>query len=74
MVPPPRLTDRMIAAWHERAIVLKAMSFAAVGLVNSLIDFGIFSFLFYVEHVSPVGAQAAALGRARSRQWNDTRR
>jgi putative flippase GtrA len=47
MVPTPRLTDRLIAAWHERAIVLKAASFAAVGLVNSAVDFGVFSFAYY---------------------------
>ena len=43
-----RLTDRLIAAWHERAIVLKALSFAVVGLVNSAVDFGVFSFAYYV--------------------------
>src|SRR5712675_782669 len=32
MAPPSRLSERLIAAWHERAIVLKAMSFALVGL------------------------------------------
>ena len=47
MAPLSRLTDRLIAAWHERAIVLKAMSFAIVGLVNSAVDFGVFSFAFY---------------------------
>src|SRR5262249_34169419 len=29
------LTDRLVAAWHARAITLKAMSFAAVGVMNS---------------------------------------
>lgn len=47
MAPTPRLTDRLIAAWHERAIVLKAASFAVVGLVNSAVDFGVFSFAYY---------------------------
>ena len=41
-MPPPSLVQRLLAAWHERALVLKAMSFAAVGVVNSLIDFGVF--------------------------------
>ena len=31
-----------MAAWHARAIGLKAVSFAMVGLVNSAIDFCIF--------------------------------
>ena len=42
-----RLTDRLLTAWHERAIVLKALSFAIVGLVNSAVDFGVFSFAYY---------------------------
>jgi len=29
-------------AWHERAIALKAISFALVGVVNTAIDFSIF--------------------------------
>ena len=36
------LLNRLLAAWRERALVLKAMSFAAVGVVNSAIDFGVF--------------------------------
>jgi len=47
MLPLSRLTDRLIVAWHERAIVLKAVSFGVVGLVNSAVDFGIFSFAYY---------------------------
>jgi len=47
MAPPSRLSERLIAAWHERAIVLKAMSFALVGLVNSAVDFGVFALAYY---------------------------
>ena len=46
MAPPPRLSERLIAAWHERAIVLKAMSFALVGVVNSAVDFGVFALAY----------------------------
>lgn len=42
MNPLRTLLHRLLAAWHERALVLKAVSFAAVGAVNSLIDFGVF--------------------------------
>jgi putative flippase GtrA len=42
-----RLIDRLLTAWHERAIVLKALSFAIVGVVNSAVDFGVFSFAYY---------------------------
>ena len=47
MLPLSRLTDRLTVAWHERAIVLKAVSFGLVGLVNSAVDFGVFSFAYY---------------------------
>lgn len=40
--PVQSLFQRLLTAWHERAIALKAMSFAAVGVVNSVIDFGVF--------------------------------
>ncbi|MBV9557359.1 MAG: GtrA family protein [Pseudolabrys sp.] len=39
---------RIEAAWHERAILLKAISFGLVGLVNSAIDFGVFSVGYYL--------------------------
>lgn len=42
-----RSLDRLIAAWHERAVILKAMSFAIVGVVNSAVDFGVFSLAYY---------------------------
>lgn len=41
------IRDRLTVAWHERALVLKAISFALVGLINSAIDFGVFSFAYY---------------------------
>ena len=43
-LPPPldRLYSRLEQAWHARAISLKALSFALVGVVNTLIDLGIF--------------------------------
>ena len=34
--------ERLSVAWHERAIALKAISFALVGVVNTVIDFSIF--------------------------------
>ena len=49
MIPAPlqNLFDRLAVAWRERAIALKAASFAVVGVVNSVIDFGVFSFCYY---------------------------
>jgi putative flippase GtrA len=44
MIPAPlkNILDRLTVAWHERAVALKAISFAFVGLVNTAIDFSIF--------------------------------
>jgi putative flippase GtrA len=44
MIPAPlqKLLDRLTVAWHERAVALKAISFAMVGVVNTAIDFSIF--------------------------------
>jgi putative flippase GtrA len=44
MIPAPlqNILDRLTVAWHERAIALKAISFALVGVVNTVIDFSIF--------------------------------
>jgi len=36
------IADRLSVAWHERAIALKALSFAFVGVFNTLIDFSVF--------------------------------
>ncbi len=41
------LSDRLTSAWRRRAVVLKAASFAFVGVVNSAVDFGVFSFAYY---------------------------
>ena len=44
MIPAPlqSLLERLRKAWHERAVSLKAASFAAVGVVNTGIDFSVF--------------------------------
>ena len=44
MIPAPfkRIFDRLAVSWHERAVVLKAISFAFVGLINTAIDFSVF--------------------------------
>jgi putative flippase GtrA len=44
MIPVPlqNLLDRLIVAWHERAVALKAISFAMVGVVNTAVDFSVF--------------------------------
>jgi putative flippase GtrA len=44
MIPAPMksIVDRLTVAWHERAVALKAISFAFVGVLNTAIDFSIF--------------------------------
>src|SRR4051794_7272285 len=55
-----RLFDRLIDAWHQRAIILKAMSFAVVGVVNSAVDFGLFSLAYYYVGLPIVTANLLA--------------
>jgi putative flippase GtrA len=45
-LPPTRLADRLRQAWGERAVALKAASFAMVGVVNTIVDASVF-FLAY---------------------------
>src|ERR1044071_1327564 len=48
MSPPAPVTslfERLAAAWRERAVALKAVSFALVGLVNTAVDATIFFLL-----------------------------
>jgi putative flippase GtrA len=42
MSPPRTVAERMLAAWHARGFVLKAVSFGFVGLINMAVDFGVF--------------------------------
>ena len=54
--PLHRLTRRLEQAWHERAVPLKAASFAGVGVVNTLIDYGVFLTGYYVLNLPLVPA------------------
>ena len=62
MIPPSlrHLRDRIAVAWHERALALKAISFAVVGLVNSVVDFSVFSFAYYYLLLPIIAANALA--------------
>jgi putative flippase GtrA len=47
---PPALEghrQRLLRAWQERALALKALSFGLVGLVNLAVDFGVFSLGYF---------------------------
>jgi putative flippase GtrA len=36
------IADRIAAAWHERTVALKAVSFALVGVINAVVDYAMF--------------------------------
>lgn len=62
MIPAPlqNILDRLTVAWHERAVVFKALSFGLVGLVNSAVDFALFSFAYYYLAMPIVFANSLA--------------
>jgi putative flippase GtrA len=39
--------ERLTVVWRERAVLIKAVTFGLVGVVNSLVDFGVFSLAYY---------------------------
>jgi putative flippase GtrA len=62
MVPGPLVSvqRRLIAAWHARAVTLKAASFAVVGVVNTLVDYGVFLLGYYVVTLPLIPANVLA--------------
>src|SRR3981081_2337301 len=48
-LPPPleALSRRVFPDPGRRAVALKAVSFALVGVVNATVDFGVFSFFYF---------------------------
>jgi len=58
--PLDRLLLRLVRAWEERAIILKAVSFAGVGVINSLVDFCVFLAAFYVLGLPLIPANVLA--------------
>jgi putative flippase GtrA len=39
---------RIRVAWYSRPIVLKMLSFGVIGLGNTVVDFGVFTFTYKV--------------------------
>jgi putative flippase GtrA len=60
----PSLTERLVTAWRQRGALLKAVSFAAVGVVNSAVDFGVFSFAYLVLGLPIIAANIVSWGVA----------
>src|SRR5262245_1497943 len=58
--PLDRLQGRLVQAWADRAISLKAASFAVVGVVNTLVDLGIFLVAYNVFGLPLIPANVLA--------------
>src|SRR5215813_3479865 len=52
------ISQRLQEAWHARAVSLKAVSFAFIGVINAAVDYGVF---FVALGVLSGSAGAAAL-------------
>ena len=48
--PYKTVVTRLRTAWQERAIALKAVSFGLIGVVNTLIDLGVFLVAYGVRN------------------------
>jgi putative flippase GtrA len=55
-----RLYERLLQAWRDRAITLKALSFATVGVVNTLIDLSVFLLAYNVFGLKLIPANVLA--------------
>jgi putative flippase GtrA len=51
---------RLVAAWHRRTLTLKAASFAVIGILNSLIDLGVFLAAYNIFNLSLIPANIVA--------------
>jgi putative flippase GtrA len=58
--PLDRLARALTRSWHERAITLKAASFALVGVVNTLVDYSVFLAGYYLVGLPLVPANILA--------------
>jgi putative flippase GtrA len=65
-----RLIDRVATAWHERAVILKAISFAFVGVINTAVDAGVFFLALWALAGSPSRAGTATLIAANVFSWS----
>ena len=54
------LLHRIRVAWHSRPIGLKMLSFGVIGLGNSVIDFGVFTFAYKVLELPLVASNVLA--------------
>jgi putative flippase GtrA len=55
-----QLFARLALAWHERAVVLKAASFAMIGVLNAAVDLAVFFAAYDLAEVPLVPANVLA--------------
>jgi putative flippase GtrA len=55
-----RARDRVLAGWRNRALSLKALLFALVGVVNTAIDYGVFLLVRMAFNASPAALDVFA--------------
>ena len=58
--PPPSLLQRLLPAWLDRALVLKAVSFGLIGCVNASVDFIVFSVGYFYLGLPIIAANPIA--------------
>jgi putative flippase GtrA len=58
--PLKHLSEGLTRLWCDRAMMLKALSFALVGIVNFAVDFGVFSFAYYFLNWPIIAANVAS--------------
>ena len=58
--PLGTLQTRLLGAWHQRAVSLKALSFATVGVVNTAVDAAVFFMLLAYATSSLIVANVGA--------------
>ena len=58
--PLGTLQTRLLDAWRQRAVSLKALSFATVGVINTAVDAAIFFLLLAYATSSLVAANVGA--------------
>jgi putative flippase GtrA len=54
------LVNQIASAWHNRAIAIKLLSFATIGVINTLIDVSIFTAAYKVFALPLIASNACA--------------
>jgi putative flippase GtrA len=58
--PPPTIAERLISSWRQRTMLVKALSFGAIGVLNTLLDFSVFWTAYNYLGIPLVGANVLA--------------